>query len=160
MNVKKSLRVALAALIVSSVGFAAGSAFAETHEVQMLNKDPENKKRKNVFIPSFLKIQPGDTVKFISVDKGHNAETIKKMFPKDAKKFKSKISKDFEVTLDVEGAYAIKCTPHYSQGMVALIVVGDNPANLEEIKGVKVPKKAGKEFEELFAKAAEAKAAE
>ena len=37
-----------------------------------------------VFEPSFVKIAPGDTVRFVSTDKGHNAETIKGMLPEGA----------------------------------------------------------------------------
>ena len=40
------------------------------------------------------------------------------------------------------GIYGIKCSPHFSRGMVALIQVGDAPANLEAAKVVKLPKKA------------------
>jgi plastocyanin len=45
------------------------SAFAETYEVQMLNKLDKDR---NVFNPSIIYINSGDTVKWISVDKGHN----------------------------------------------------------------------------------------
>lgn len=41
-----------------------------------------------------------------------------------------------------EGAYAIKCAPHLGIGMVALVVVGDAPANLDAVKELKLPKRA------------------
>ncbi|MNV94417.1 Pseudoazurin precursor [compost metagenome] len=47
-----------------------------------------------------------------------------------------------KITFDVKGAYAIKCAPHMSMGMVALVVVGDAPDNLETVKTAKLPKKA------------------
>ena len=53
-------------------------------------------------------------------DKSHNAETIKGMIPEGAEAFKSKMNEEFSVTLDKEGVYGIKCTPHYGMGMVAL----------------------------------------
>lgn len=37
-----------------------------------------------VFEPALVKIAPGDTVKLVSTDKGHNAETIKGILPKGA----------------------------------------------------------------------------
>jgi hypothetical protein len=37
-----------------------------------------------VFEPALVKIEPGDTVKFVAADKGRNAETIKGMPPADA----------------------------------------------------------------------------
>jgi plastocyanin len=54
------------------------SAFAETYEVQMLNK---LEKDRNVFNPSIIYINSGDTVKWISVDKGHNIAFTKKGVP-------------------------------------------------------------------------------
>ena len=100
---------------------------AATYEVKMYNKDPENKKNRMVFIPRVLKIKPGDTVKFISENAGHNSQNIKGMIPNGAKSWKSKIGKDFELKLQVPGIYGYKCTPHYGIGMVGLIVVeGEN----------------------------------
>ncbi len=153
--IMKSFTMAATAFAVALVGFGAPSAMAEVHEVQMLNKDPGNKKLKNVFIPAVLKIQPGDTVKFVSVNKGHNTQSIKGMIPEGAEKWKSKLSKDFEITFKQEGSYGYKCSPHYALGMVGLILVGDYTSNFEAIKGKKVPKKARQIFEKLFAEAAE-----
>lgn len=150
-----AMRVGATAAILATAALAGSPAFAETFEVQMLNKDPENKKIKNIFKPAFLKINPGDTVKFISVDKGHNTQSVKGMLPDGVKKWKSKISKDFEITFDVEGTYGYKCTPHYSMGMVGVIVVGDGSANMEAAKGAKAPKKAAKAFKALFEQAAQ-----
>ena len=44
----------------------------------MLNKGAEGAM---VFEPALVKVAPGDTVKFVATDKGHNAETIKGMLP-------------------------------------------------------------------------------
>lgn len=141
--------------ILAVVTSIAAPAFAETYEVQMLNKDPENKKNKNIFKPAFLKINPGDTVKFVSANKGHNTQSIKGMIPEGAEKWKSKISKDFEITFDVEGTYGYKCTPHYAMGMVGVIVVGNGNGNLAAAKSKKAPKKAAKAFEALYAQVTE-----
>ena len=83
--------------------------------------------------------------------KGHNAVTIKGMFPENVKKCKSKIGKPFSVTLTVEGLYGIKCTPYYAIGMVALIQVG-TAINLDEALTVKHKGKATVRFETLFEK--------
>ncbi|MEM6495256.1 MAG: pseudoazurin [Pseudomonadota bacterium] len=128
-------------------------AIAETYEVKMFNKDPENKKLRNVFKPAVIKIKPGDTVKFISVDKGHNAESMKGMIPEGAQKWRSKISKDFELKLDKPGVYGYRCTPHYGLGMVGIIIVeGEGwDQNLAAAKEVKQRGKSKKVFKELFA---------
>ncbi|KQY16695.1 pseudoazurin [Rhizobium sp. Root73] len=113
--------------------------FAADFEVHMLNKGDSGAM---VFEPAFIKVSPGDTVTFIPTDKGHNAETVKDMIPQGAAPFKSKINETFKATFDQAGDYVIKCTPHFGMGMVALIVVGDNPTNLEAVKSGKMPKKA------------------
>lgn len=136
----RSLMV-MASLLVGS------AAFAETIEVRMLNKGTEGAM---VFEPAFVAAQPGDTIHFVSVDKGHNAESIKGMLPEGAEKFKSKLGADFELVVETEGLYGVKCTPHYSLGMVALIQVGD-AANLDAAQGVKQRGKAAKRFKPLFA---------
>ncbi len=71
-----------------------------------------------VFEPALVKIEPGDTVKFVATDKGHNAETIKGMLPAGAAPFVGKINQDIAVTFDKPGVYGVKCLPHYGMGMV------------------------------------------
>ena len=124
-----------------------------THEVLMLNRDPDNKRKRNVLIPDLLVINPGDTVKFVSVDKGHNSQTTKGMTPEGAEKWKSKLSKDFEVTITVEGTYGYNCAPHASLGMVGLILCGDASGNYEASKEVKQRGKAKKVFKDIFERA-------
>lgn len=128
----------LAATAVVLAAFA-GSAAAADHEVLMLNKGKDGAM---VFEPAGVKIAAGDTVTFVPTDKGHNAEIIKGLHPEGAAEFKGKMNEKITVTFDVPGAYGVKCAPHVGMGMVALVVVGDAPADLEAYKGVKVPKKA------------------
>ena len=106
-----------------------------------------------VFIPRVLKIKPGDTVKFVSAQKGHNTQSIKGMIPDGSEKWRSKISKDFELTLKVPGVYGYKCTPHFAIGMVGLIVVeGDNwKSNLSQAKKARKVGKAKKIFKQIWA---------
>ena len=56
-----------------------------------------------VFEPALVKIEPGDTVKFVATNKGHNAETIKGMLPADATPFVGKVNQDIAVTFDKPG---------------------------------------------------------
>jgi pseudoazurin len=128
---------------------------ATTHDVAMLNKHPEDKKQRMVYLPRVLVVQPGDVVKFLPTDKGHNAESIKGMIPEGAEKWKSKINKEIEVTISTPGVYGYKCTPHYATGMVGLIICeGDGKlANLDAAKAVKQKGKAAKVFEAIWAEA-------
>jgi pseudoazurin len=140
----KLTMTALAALMLAS------SAYAEAFEVKMLNKGADGAM---VFEPAFLKAAVGDTVVFLSPDKGHNAESIAGMLPEGVEAFKSKMSEEFTLTLTAEGVYGIKCTPHYAMGMVALIQVGA-PVNLETAAAVVQKGKAKTRFEPLFAQVA------
>lgn len=101
------------------------AAFAETHEVRMLNR---NDSGPMPFEPDYLVIRPGDSVKFIAASPGHNAATIDGMIPGNGEKFVGRINEEIEVTLSEEGIWGIKCSPHYTMGMVMLIQVGDRPA--------------------------------
>lgn len=133
-------------MIGAATVFMTGAAFAETFVVNMLNKGEDGTM---VFEPAFVKAAPGDTITFISVDKGHNAESIKGMLPDGVEPFKSKLGDDFSITLDTEGLYGIKCTPHYALGMIALIQVGE-AGNYDEAMAVKQKGKAKKRFPPLF----------
>src|SRR6266700_4479544 len=100
-------------LVMSAVAAAmamAGAACAAEVEVKMLNKGTEGLM---VFEPALIKVAPGDTVKFVATDKGHNAETIKGMLPEGAATFAGKSGEDIAVKLDQAGIYGVKCAPHY-----------------------------------------------
>ncbi|MDI4231869.1 pseudoazurin [Bradyrhizobium sp. Arg237L] len=126
----------------------AGSAQAAEVEVKLLNRGAEGVM---VFEPAFVKIAPGDAVKFLSTDKGHNAESIKGMLPEGATPFVGKNGEDVAVKFDKEGVYGIKCLPHYGMGMVAMIVVG-TPGNVDQAKAVPQSGKAKQVFATLFDK--------
>lgn len=134
-----------ATMMATALNF--GLAHAAEFEVQMLNK---GEKGGMVFQPDFVKAAPGDTIKFVPTDKGHNAESIKGMLPEGAEKFKSKFNKEFVLKVEKEGLYGIKCSPHYGMGMVALISVG-TPENEDKAKAVKQRGKAKKRFADIFA---------
>jgi pseudoazurin len=147
MRLKVGLIAATAALIVS-----AAPLMAADHQVQMLNKGVEGAM---VFEPGFIKVAPGDTVIFVPTDKSHNVETFKGLIPEGAADFKSKPSEQYQVKFDVPGAYVVKCTPHAGMGMVALIQVGDKPANLDAIKAAKVPNMVRKRLDADLAQVTE-----
>lgn len=143
MNVTKLILAAAATMALGVV-----PALAANFEVHMLNKGEAGNM---VFEPALTTVAVGDTVTFVPVDKGHNAETIKDMLPEGAEPFKGTISQPVEVTFTVPGVYGVKCNPHYAMGMVALVVVGDPSSNLEAAKAVKNPKKAQERLDADFA---------
>lgn len=132
---------------IATVLMLSGPVLADTVEVQMLNKGEAGTM---VFEPSFIRIAPGDTVKFVATDRGHNAESIDGMVPEGADAFSSKINEEIEITLDVPGFYGVKCTPHFAMGMVMTIAVGEDEAPADLLEG-RLPKNAKKRFEEQLA---------
>ena len=122
----------------------AGAAYAETFEVNMLNKGEAGNM---VFEPGFLKIAKGDTVKFIAKDKSHNAEAIPEMIPEGVEAFKGKINQEIDVTFDTEGLYGVRCKPHFAMGMVMSIAVGDDVVVPDTFFAGRVPPQAKKRFE-------------
>jgi pseudoazurin len=129
--------IAAAALL----GAFAIPAFAAEHVINMVNKGADGTAM--VFEPSFVRAAVGDTVKFVPVDKGHFAVPLPGFWPKDVAEVKGKVNQEFVVTLDKEGIYGFKCTPHYAMGMVALVQVGAAQLT-DEMKAVKLGPLAAK----------------
>jgi pseudoazurin len=142
-------RIVMLAALVGVVGMAGAPQAAEV-EVKMLNKGTDGVM---VFEPSLVKIAPGDTVKFVAADKGHNAEVIDTMLPEGGQKFVGKINEELTVAFVKPGVYGYKCKPHYGMGMVGMIVVGD-ATNLDQAKAAAHPGKAKQAFANLFDKLA------
>ncbi|MGP8289199.1 pseudoazurin [Vreelandella zhanjiangensis] len=106
------------------------AAQAETHTVEMLNR---NDTGPMPYAPDYLVIQPGDTVRFVPTAPGHNVASIEGMMPEGGEAFVSNIGKEVDVTFDTEGIWGIKCSPHYTMGMVMLIQVGDTAATQADL---------------------------
>jgi len=129
---------------------AAGAAFAETYEVKMLNRGALGPM---VYEPEFVKLKPGDKLKFLASSSGHDAVSIEGMLPVGAMPFKGKINEEIEVAFTEAGIYGIKCLPHYAMGMVMLVQVGDAPLSALAIPAA-APERAQKRFQEIAARAA------
>ena len=137
------------------LAMTAGGASAAEHVINMLNKGADGSAM--VFEPAFVKAAVGDTVKFVPVDKGHFAVALPGMWPEGVAEAKGKMNQEFTVTLEKDGIYGFKCTPHYAMGMVAMVQVGTG-AVTDEIKAIKLPGKAGERMTAIFAQAAAAPA--
>ncbi|WP_371170260.1 pseudoazurin [Aliiroseovarius sp. 2305UL8-7] len=126
-------------LTVANPSFAA----PQTHVVEM--------KKGDIFTPALLYVSIGDTVRFVNVSGSHNTESIPGMIPDGVAPWKSRMRKTFDLIIEKEGVYGYKCTPHYSKGMVGLIVAGDPAINLAAARSVKNPPRSQAVFERLFA---------
>lgn len=122
-----------------------GAAVAEDFEVKMLNRGEAGTM---IFEPSFLQIAPGDTVRFIAEDRGHNAESIPEMTPEGGTAFEGKINEEIDVTFDSEGLFGVRCKPHYAMGMVMTIAVGEAVEVPDGYLEGRIPKGAMTRFEE------------
>ena len=141
-----------AAAALAVVTLAAVPAYAKEHQVKMLNKGSDGSLM--VFEPAFIKIAPGDTVKFLATQKGHNAESIAGMAPAGTPAFKGKINEEIVVRFTKEGLHAYKCLPHLGMGMVGLVQVGkasNKPAM--EAAAQKLPGLGKKRMNALLAQA-------
>ena len=107
------------ALFLASGLLIASGAFAADHVIQELNNGPDGA---FIFSPSYILIQPGDTVTFQPTDQGHNSEAV--FLPAGATSWKSDISQPLTVTLTKPGVYIYQCSPHNLFGMMGVIVVG------------------------------------
>ena len=145
--------VAAAAMVPTSLS-AESHSEPKTVTVEMLNVDPDDKKQRQVFKPAVVHVNVGDTIKFVSTDRGHNAQVDEKMMPEGGDMWEGKINEDVEVTVTTEGAYGYYCKPHRSVGMVGLVLVGDAAASLDALKEVRQRGKAKQRYADYFEQAA------
>jgi pseudoazurin len=103
---------------------------AAEHEVKMLNMGAGGTM---VFEPAVLKVNKGDTIHFKATDTMHNSASITGMIPAGAENWSGAMSADVSVTLNTEGVYVYKCTPHTMMAMVGVIQVG-NASNIDTVK--------------------------
>lgn len=135
--------ITLAAIVVPHLATAA------EHIVEMRNRD--DAKNSMAFQPGFVKVEVGDTVKFVPTDKSHNTESVLEVWPEGVPPVKGAFSKEVVFTAEKEGLYVLKCAPHYGMGMVVLVQVG-KPVNLDKIKEYKATGLAKKRLDGEIAK--------
>ena len=134
-------------VLAAAVAVTAMPAAAKDITVQMKNMGKDGMM---VFEPAFVKAAVGDTVHFVPTDKSHNAETIEGMLPDGVPHSIGGMNQEMTLKIDKPGVYGIKCKPHYSMGMVALVQAG-KPANLAAAQAVNLPGLAAKRMAPLLA---------
>lgn len=109
--------------------------YAETKVIrQVMDMNVENIDKMYQFIPDYVEIQPGDTVKITGSMGAHTAHTIPGMLPEGAEPIGVANASISDIVFTKPGVYGIKCKVHHRHGMVALIVVGDPSVNIEEAR--------------------------
>jgi len=157
MTFKFTRRTAIASSAAALLARPAVAQDAAVHEVKMLNVAPDNPRARQVFLPRIVVAQPGDTIRFVAVDRGHNSESIPEMMPEGAEAWEGAINDEIEVTVDVPGFYGYKCTPHATVGMVGLVIVqGEGMMdNLDDAQSVRQRGRARQVWDEIWEEAAE-----
>ena len=127
--------------------FFTSPILANTFSIDMLNVRSDGQSM--VYSEDVLKVEVGDTVVWKPKDKGHNVEFI---IGPDAVELpkKSRINQEFTYTFEKSGVYFYQCTPHKSMGMIAVIIVGEDLTNLDQIKSVRVFGKSKRKLEEIL----------
>jgi plastocyanin len=110
---------------------ATGLALSETTEAQEF---PVVTVGNNYFNPIGLHVEPGTTVRFEILSRGHSVTAYEDRIPRGATAFDSGTVSGgtFEHTFEESGTYDYHCVPHESGGMVGRIVVGEPGGPAEE----------------------------
>ena len=121
-------------IIISILTFTLNNfAISKEIVIDMLNKRDDGAKM--VFSQDIAKIDVGDAIKWLPTNKGHNVEFVGGpngfSLPK-----KSGLNKEVSLTFDKPGIYLYVCTPHKVMGMIALVVVGGDVSNKDEISNI------------------------
>jgi|TARA_B100000497_G_scaffold89362_1_gene99607 pseudoazurin len=138
----KNLLLSAAILITTST-----VAFSDNMTIEMLNKREDGARM--VYSEDIARINVGDTITWVPKSKGHNVEFIAGPNGWKAPR-KSKNGKEVAITFDTPGVYLYQCTPHKSMGMIALVVVGDDISNLDDITGIKMRGKSKKKMKSIL----------
>lgn len=142
----RKLLMSAALLVGSSV-----AAFAETIEVQMLNENDDGDKM--VFSQELIRAEVGDVIRFVPTDRSHNAQSVRDALPEGQEAFKGKMNKEIEYLVTETGLTAVVCQPHQTMGMVALIVVGNDLSNAQDILDARLRGKGKNKIEVLIEEA-------
>ncbi|WP_211276965.1 pseudoazurin [Tamilnaduibacter salinus] len=106
--------------LVTAMSLLAGNAVAAEHVIEMKNSGPDGAM---VFEPGYVEAEKGDTIRFVPVDPAHNSVSV--AVPEGASSWSGGMNEEVTITVDQEGVYVYKCTPHQALNMAGVISVGD-----------------------------------
>ena len=117
--------------------------------IDMLNKREDGQRM--VYSQDVVKIDVGDTVKWMPKDGGHNVEFVAGPDGFDLPP-KSIINREVAITFEKSGIYLYVCSPHSIMGMIGLVLVGDDVSNKEAISNFDVGGKGSRKLKSLLGK--------
>ena len=144
----KRLKVAALLLALIMAVVVAPNAYAQDMTIEMLNKRDDGAKM--AYSEDITRIDVGDTITWVPTSKGHNVHFIAGPEGWDLPK-KSKNNKEVAITFDTPGVYLYQCTPHATMGMIAMVIVGEDTSNLDDIKAMKMRGKSKKKMKAILA---------
>lgn len=124
-----------------------GIQLSHATTIEMLNKNDAGERM--IYSQEIANIDVGESITWVATSKGHNVEFVAgpegATLPK-----KSKMNAEFTVSFDTPGIYYYVCTPHKSQGMIGLVVVGGDISNKDAIASAKALGKSKKKLADLI----------
>jgi pseudoazurin len=143
---KKFLTTSFAILATSTALSA-----QEIIEVDMLTSNDDGDR--NIFSQELIQAEVGDTIRFLPTQKGHNAQSVRGAVPEGQEAFRGRINQEVEYEVTEAGLTAVVCLPHQAQGMVALVMVGNDVSNAEDVLDARIPGQGGDKIEALVEEA-------
>ena len=134
-------------LLIGSVA----PTLAETIEIEMLNRNAEGDAM--VFSQELIRAEVGDVIRFVPTDRSHNAQSVDGALPEGQEPFRGRVNQVVEYEVTETGLTAVVCLPHQSLGMVALVVVGDDLSNADQILEARIPGRGMDKIEALIEEA-------
>ena len=129
------------AMIYVAIGVALGffkSANASEITVNILNRDPKTN-ISFLYNPGVVRVATGDTVNWVSSNTMHNVSFVSGGVPAGVPAFTSGFQKQISYKFSKPGIYFYKCGPHFSLGMVGVVVVGNDRSNLAALSKLDLP---------------------
>ena len=123
------------------------SLYSEDISIDMLNVRSDGQSM--VYSIDVARVEAGDTITWLPKHKGHNVEFVLGPNTVELPK-KSRINKEFSFTFEKAGVYFYQCTPHKSMGMIAIVIVGNDLSNLDDIKKVRVFGKSKRKLDQIL----------
>ena len=130
MLFKEGVKLSKKLLIYFFLLFYSTSSFATNITLEMLNGRADGERM--VFSEDITNINVGDTIKWVPTTKNHNVHFLAGPEGWEIPK-PSKLNEEYSYTFEVPGIYYYQCTPHDTVGMIALIVVGGDISNKDDI---------------------------
>jgi pseudoazurin len=110
--------------------FLAPAAHAAEYQVKLVNSGSQGMM---AFEPGFMKVKPGDSIRFVPTDQGHMVDSIEGMAPAGVAPVNGVMGKETVIKFAKPGLYGFKCNPHLAFGMVMIVEAG-SAGNLAQVQ--------------------------